>query len=72
MTMDSAGLDPGVQQGPRWYGGGEGGHAGGHGQHVGHDHDHDPMGSSPYFSPYHHAYPAVNHGMLLMSIFCVT
>ena len=58
MTMDSAGLDPvGQQGGSRWYD-----HHGGHGGHQVHDHDHDPMGASPYFSAYHHAYPAMNHG----------
>ncbi len=62
MTMDSAGVDPpGVQQGSgRWYGSG-----GDHGQVQDHDH-HDHMGgvASPYFSPYHHAYPTMNHGKL--------
>ena len=63
MTMDSAGVDPpGVQQGSaRWYGGG----GADHGQVQDHDH-HDHMGGvgSPYFSPYHHAYPTMNHGKL--------
>jgi hypothetical protein len=59
MTMDSAGLDP--QGSARWYGGG-GDHAV-HSQAV-HDHDHEHMGSltGPYFSPYDHAYPGMNHG----------